>query len=414
MIHLNTSITILHVAPLVPLYPNIGGLETLIRLISREIVNLGYKVGVLGSSKLPEQRGCTFMTDGFLCFVAHHRYGPAHHSFPSSLYGKIRHSFIVFINAIVMLPELLHIISKFKVKVVVFYGFYYAPFALLVRALGKRGYLGQFTFQLQWSKAVHRLDRFNLMKVFWFTILHCFSGIITTTKTLWTRDGQVINNFEMIRHIVGRDNVQLIPGGIDPTEFEFIEPDQTLLSLKNQGYSIVICPRRLVKEKGVGYLMEAVPCVLKNRSDTIFVFTGDGPMKNKLTRRAVDLKVDGNILFTGNVPKRKYLSLLKTADIVVIPSSEEENFGMAILEAYCLGKPIVATRIGGIPTVVKEGETGILVQPADPIELAEAIVMVLGSSELRQHFSVKARKVVSRKFEITKVADSLLKAYGLC
>jgi glycosyltransferase involved in cell wall biosynthesis len=135
---------------------------------------------------------------------------------------------------------------------------------------------------------------------------------------------------------------------------------------------------RLVAAKGVDVLLDAAR---RLPSDVHVVFVGDGELRSWLRRRAEQLGLLDRVHFTGFVPHHAVPALLEHSQALVLPSLYEE-MGSILLEAMQARVPIVASRVGGIPTVVRDCVDGILVPPSEPKALAEAITRVLTNPAL--------------------------------
>lgn len=140
--------------------------------------------------------------------------------------------------------------------------------------------------------------------------------------------------------------------------------------------------------KGQDLLIEGLPQVLDAHPNTYVLFVGssDTPFARWAKQRSHELEVGSHVLFTGM--RTDVARLMQAVDIVALPS-RSETFGMAILEAMALGKPVVATRVGGLPELVRDGETGLLVD-FDATPLAHALSQLLTSAELRSHLGESA------------------------
>ena len=138
------------------------------------------------------------------------------------------------------------------------------------------------------------------------------------------------------------------------------------------GRRVVVMAGRMTPQKGWDVLLEAAARLAAARSDLAWVLVGDGPLRAALTRRAAELAVAAH--FTG--ARADMADILGCADVVVL-ASRSEGLPFTLLEAMALGKPVVATRVGGVPEVVEEGRSGRLVPREDPAALATAIADVL-------------------------------------
>jgi glycosyltransferase involved in cell wall biosynthesis len=155
------------------------------------------------------------------------------------------------------------------------------------------------------------------------------------------------------------------------------------------GRPICLMVARLHEEKGHRFLLEALPAILDRVGPITVLCAGQGPYQTVLEAETRARGLQDVVRFLGwreDVP-----TLLSLATLVVLPSLAE-SFGFALLEAMSLGKPIAATRIGGIPEVVAHGETGLLIPPADPGALADAISTVLQDPELARTMGEAGRR----------------------
>lgn len=164
---------------------------------------------------------------------------------------------------------------------------------------------------------------------------------------------------------------------------------------------------RLVPIKGHEFLLKAAPLVLQHYPNTTFLLIGDGPLRKKLENLAQQLNFFDKIVFSGmreDIPR-----LLNAIDIFVLPSLNE-GMGRVLIEAMVLAKPIVATRVGGVPDVVEDGSSGLLVPPADPDALADAICTIMKNpalaSKLASHAAIR-----SQKFSHTEMIRQLENLY---
>src|SRR5260370_31560339 len=121
----------------------------------------------------------------------------------------------------------------------------------------------------------------------------------------------------------------------------------------------------------------------------------------------------GHFTWTGLVQNPVAEGLYAGADVVCQVSRWEEAFGWVIAEAMAAGRPLVATRVGGIPELVADGESGFLVAPRAPAEIAGRLVQLLEDSTLRTRLAAVGRLAAEQKFDLTRNLDALMRAYGL-
>ncbi|AOO81556.1 glycosyltransferase family 4 protein [Bosea vaviloviae] len=162
---------------------------------------------------------------------------------------------------------------------------------------------------------------------------------------------------------------------------------------------------RLAPEKGLATLVHAAAL-----SRQRLVLAGGGPEEQALRRLAQDLGAD--VAFTGHLDKPELKRLIGEARALVLPSEWYENAPVSILEAYALGRPVIGTRIGGIPELVAHNQTGVLVEPGNPSMLADALVSVANlSPTARAGLGATGRDWVRREFSPELYRDRTMDLY---
>jgi glycosyltransferase involved in cell wall biosynthesis len=169
---------------------------------------------------------------------------------------------------------------------------------------------------------------------------------------------------------------------------------------------IVVAAGRLSPEKGFQVLLESAPDLFRIAPSARIVVFGDGPLRNKLERRLLELGISDRIRLPGF--RRDLDALLPWADVVVLPSLTEGLPNVA-LESAAAGLPVVATAVGGIPEVVVDGYTGFLVPPRDPYSLAARISFLLTDVERARAFGAAGRRHVEDNFSF----ESQSRAYQM-
>ena len=164
----------------------------------------------------------------------------------------------------------------------------------------------------------------------------------------------------------------------------------------------------LVPHKGQRHLIDAAALVIRQVPDARFILAGEGELRGALERQIKDLRLEKHVFLAGFRPD--VLSVHKSFDIFVL-SSVTEGLGTSLLDAMACSKPIVGTRAGGIPEVVKDGETGILVSPRDHEALASALVKLLKDPALRERLGAAGRVRVCERFSAERMVLDTLKAY---
>ena len=166
---------------------------------------------------------------------------------------------------------------------------------------------------------------------------------------------------------------------------------------------------RLERRKGIEVLLKAIPLILKSRSFLAFTIIGSDPtgFRNSLLEYP---ELNKRVRFTGKVSQDQLSLAYQNCDIFVAPSYYE-SFGIIFTEAMAWGKPVVGTKVGGIPDIVEHNKNGILVHPGSEIELASAIIRLADSHELRSSMGLAGRKRVKENFSVTEMIKRSVQHY---
>ena len=164
----------------------------------------------------------------------------------------------------------------------------------------------------------------------------------------------------------------------------------------------------LVPHKGQRHLVEAAALVVQQMPDARFVIAGEGELRESLEHQIKHHRLEKHVILAGFRPD--VLSLHKAFDIFVM-SSVTEGLGTSLLDAMAAGKPIVATTAGGMPEVVRDGTTGILVPPRDHHAMADAILKLLKDVELRKQMGEAGRSLAYAEFSAERMVQQTLHVY---
>ena len=164
-----------------------------------------------------------------------------------------------------------------------------------------------------------------------------------------------------------------------------------------QNSAIIGIIARLSPEKNHKCFLKAAVQVKKSFPGTKFLIVGEGPLKGELEKLTKHLELEKEVVFMGF--QENTYQVLRDMDILVLPSVRE-TFGIVLIEAMAMAKPVIATKVGGILDVVKENETGLLVSPGDITELSQAIETLLKDRELSKKLGIQGRQSVEAKFNL--------------
>jgi mannosylfructose-phosphate synthase len=213
------------------------------------------------------------------------------------------------------------------------------------------------------------------------------------------------------------DNIVIIPPGVDIHRFSPPEPGAgtTDLKLPNR---YIFCLSRIDSNKGHDLLLNAFDRVRKDHPDVQLVIGGGSPEPEhrelevlESIRRIIDEKdLDESVRILGYVPDDMLVSLYQHAELFVLPSIFEP-FGMTAQEAMACGSPVVASKLGGIKSVISSGENGLLIDPSDAEEFADAISMLLKDRNLAQSMGEKGNDTIREYFSWEAIADKHIAFY---
>ena len=254
------------------------------------------------------------------------------------------------------------------------------------------------------------------------------SGFIAATRHSWRRLEwrYLLGGFDLIlapsRELVRlsaqctRTPVVYIPNGVDPSEFnsDTVSREEARRRLRiPEDALVVLAVRRFEPKNGLRYLAEACPQVSRAFPRSLFVFCGPPSVTTEYIaiRSIIDRHGLGNtVRFEGSVPNNQMLTYYLAADVAVIPSLMEAT-SLSGLEAMACGVPQVATKVGGLAEILEDNDTGILVEPADPKALADAICRLLNSRKLRIEMGERARKAAIGRFSWEAVGETTENEY---
>ena len=203
--------------------------------------------------------------------------------------------------------------------------------------------------------------------------------------------------------------IKVINNGIDLQGFGDVSGRQSFRESLGVGeVPLVGIVARLSDVKGHTYLFKAMPDVLKSFPSVKLLVVGEGKMKDALIKEADDLAIKESVLFLSQVGGAE--NVLAGLDVFVMPSLQE-GLGLALMEAMAQGLAVVGSAVGGIKTLIRDGQNGLLVVPADHVSLAEAIKRLLADKQLRDNLGASARKFIANNFSKEKMVDETERVY---
>ncbi|MDO9464863.1 MAG: glycosyltransferase [bacterium] len=230
-----------------------------------------------------------------------------------------------------------------------------------------------------------------------------------TNKIIAVSDA--VKDFYVKKIGISEDKIITIYNGVDISKFqtyvninkkreEFgIKPDEKIITIIG----------RLQQQKGHVYFLKAAQIIRKKKPNVKFLVVGDGPLESQLKTASDDLGISKNVIFTGlreDIPQ-----ILAMSDISVL-TSLREGFSITVLESMAAGKPVVVTDVGGNSEVVKHGETGFIIPPQSPEDLALYSLNLINNQELAKKMGEEAEKRVLN-FSIDRMVEKTENLYTL-
>ena len=207
------------------------------------------------------------------------------------------------------------------------------------------------------------------------------------------------------KHFPGDYNI--IPNGVD---LEHFSADASPIGEFSDGKINILFVGRLEKRKGLNYLLEAYLRARREIPDSRLIIVGPGTRWSNKYEKQVRRNGLTDVVFGGYVSYDELPRYYKTADIVCSPATGRESFGIVLLEAMAVGKPIVASNIEGYASVVTHGVEGLLVPPRDEQKLAQALVTLMVDKQLRQEMGARGRAKAS-EYSWEHIARRVLECY---
>jgi len=209
------------------------------------------------------------------------------------------------------------------------------------------------------------------------------------------------------------DKLVMIPNGVDVKEYEKndIDLSQFRKRFALPEEKVVLFVGRLVYEKGVHVLVNAIPKILE-KVNAKFVIVGNGYMKGTLSEHIKRMGFAHKVLFTGFVDNETLRNIQKCADVCVVPSLFEP-FGIVALEAMAAKTPVIVSDTGGLSEIVEHDFTGVKVYPGDPDSLAWGVLRVLLDDAYANRLRENAYRVVLERFNWEKISQQTRNVYEL-
>jgi glycosyltransferase involved in cell wall biosynthesis len=276
------------------------------------------------------------------------------------------------------------------------------------------------------------IARLQSVKKVFFTDHHSRqAGYVPGRAPLWKRGAARFINGPLTRVIsvsnYGYDRMtafdllpqsrfEMIYNGVDLTR---VKDDPQLALDFRRRYSIpaeraiVTQVSWVIPEKGITDFLETARLVTRQNRNVQFVLVGEGAYREQYMKDAAAMGIEDRVTWTGMVKDPFGEGVFAAADVICQFSRWEEVFGWMIAEGMAHGKPVVATRVGGIPELITDGVTGYLVERADTEAMCKRLRILLADPLLRARMGEAGRETVSEKFDLRKNVAQLIRSYGI-
>lgn len=279
----------------------------------------------------------------------------------------------------------------------------------------KAGFIGRLAARLAGTPFIIHTPHGHNFYGYFSSLGNGLVVILERIAALFANKIVVFTNIEkkdMMRlNICKESKIDVVQSGLDLTKFSRMEID---VKTKRAEFSrepdkfLVGMIGRLESVKGPEYFVEAIRFIVDEIPQAKFLIVGEGTLKDSLALRCQRLALGDKVVFTGwreDIPE-----IMSVLDVLVL-TSLNEAVGRVLLEAGASGKPIVATDVGGVPEILKNMKTGILVPPKDSQKIAEAVITLLKDEKARCEMGRAAKDWVNANFNEKKMADELQNLY---
>jgi glycosyltransferase involved in cell wall biosynthesis len=172
---------------------------------------------------------------------------------------------------------------------------------------------------------------------------------------------------------------------------------------------LLVAAGYFIREKGFSYLLKAMDRISEIRDDVHLILVGDGPVEEELKTEADQLNLNDRVHFAGlRLDVDRFMS---ASDAVIVPSIWQEPAGLVVVEAMATGRPVIASKVGGIPEYLEDQTCGLLVPPCDPASLADGIIRILSDPELADRMGKTGRRRAEQFFSMEKWVDDTIAIY---
>jgi glycosyltransferase involved in cell wall biosynthesis len=212
---------------------------------------------------------------------------------------------------------------------------------------------------------------------------------------------------------IEKEKIRYLHNAVNVKRFTMGEPDRDTLKrympfIKLE--KLLLYVGRISRKKGVLDLVKSFSKVVKNEPSATLVLAGreEKCYADEIRRIVKELRLENNVIFLGPVPNKDVTHLMRACDLFVYSPIGGEGIPRAVLEAMACGKPVVATKISGIPEAVRDNETGYVVEIGDHKGFSDRVLKILRDKQLRERLGMNARALIEKEFNYKKIIPQLV------
>lgn len=252
------------------------------------------------------------------------------------------------------------------------------------------------------------------------------AAILHVLRTLYTKDVPYLRRadgviatsrqqYDLIRRIYGipGERLHTVFNGMDLSLFTPGAGTGALRRKLGVGTEapLLLCIARLIRDKGIGNILRAMPAILVESPECRLVIVGEGPHRAEMESMGEKLGLRGVALFAGEADFRELPGYFRDCDVFVNPTDQQNGYDLTMVEAMACGKPVVSTRIGSTPTLINHERDGFLFPAGDIGALAAAVIRLLNDNELRDRLGKSGREKVIHGFDLESMISGTVGVY---
>lgn len=382
-----------------------GGMEIHGKLLAEELVRRGHNFTII-STRHPEGKELEIQNEIELHYLKNTTFGSQRGNWRAASLKKfieldqVNNFDIICCTPAIIPKELVAIAGKKKI-----------PVTVILEGSEVMMLLSKLKQTLS-----HKRGFKSLFKDFLICIYHYFFWELPIFKKC---DAIIAVSDEVTRstqkwYFVSKGKIHTVYNGV---ETDLFRPDQGQREHIRKVFGISNEERLLLflsfvtKQKGLHLLIKALPIILKSNNQVKLMVAGEGNYLTEARQLVRQLGLERYVVFTGHIPREDVPHYINASDMFILPTLRQEGMPFSLLEAMACQKPVIASRIGGIPSVINDRKDGILVNPGNVNEIAEKTIYLLENSHVANEIAKNAREKAVKQFGLNKMIEETIKVF---